>query len=66
MGGHQGSVQSIDYSSDGNILVSCTSRDDVRLWDIKGKKHKFTLSNPRIPSGSLYGLSNTVEVPTFI
>ena len=61
MGGHQGSVQSIDYSSDGNILVSCTSRDDVRLWDIKGKKHKFTLSNPRIPSGSLYGLSNTVS-----
>ena len=37
IGGHQDGVSSIDYSSDGNILVSCTDRDDVRLWDIKAK-----------------------------
>ena len=61
MGGHRDGVLSIDYSSDGNILVSCTSRDDVRVWDIKAKKHKFTLANPRISKGSLYGIGNSVS-----
>lgn len=61
IGGHQYGVSSIDYSSDGNILVSCTDRDDVRLWDIKAKKHKFTLSNPKIPNGGLYGVANPVS-----
>ena len=62
IGGHSsGDVNSTDYSSDGNFLVSCTTRDDVRVWDIKGKKHIFTLSLPKIPGGSLYGLSNSVS-----
>ena len=62
IGGHSGGdVNSTDYSSDGNFLVSCTTRDDVRLWDIKAKKHMFTLSLPKIPNGSLYGLSNSVS-----
>ena len=59
-GGHT-HVNSIDYSSDGNMLVSCTSRDDVCLWDIKAKMHKFTFSKPRIPHASLYGLNNSVS-----
>ncbi len=61
MNGHGDNVLSLDYSSDGNILVSCTSRDDVRVWDIKAKKHKLTLANPSISNGSLYGVGNSVS-----
>ena len=58
MNGHVHSVRSVDYSPDGNILVSCTwAHGDVRLWNSKTKKHKFTLANPRIFNGRLYGNS---------
>ena len=50
MGG-QGSVFSVAYSPDGKILAS--GGDDIRLWDAKTKKLKFTISNPKIYGGYL-------------
>lgn len=60
MNGHEDGVRSIDYSPDGNILVNC-ARADVRIWDIKGKKHKLTLANPRISNGNLYSVSRSAS-----
>ena len=61
VGGRTDAVVAAVYSPDGNILVSCTGRD-VRLWDTKGKKYKFTLANPISSSGKFHSAyHNTVS-----
>ena len=55
MGGHTSHVLSVRYSPDGNILASGSVLGDAKkicLWDASANKHKFTLSNPKIPHGS--------------
>ncbi|MCG9134593.1 T9SS type A sorting domain-containing protein [Candidatus Poribacteria bacterium] len=47
MGGHKGQVSTVRYSPDGNILVS-TGDGLVRLWDIKNKRLKSKLPDPKI------------------
>ncbi|RKU09813.1 hypothetical protein C6501_14555 [Candidatus Poribacteria bacterium] len=59
-GGHNSAVRSVAYSPDGNFLVSCIPRHDVRLWDIKAKKHKITLRYPKIPGASFHALSHSI------
>ena len=51
IGGHQGEVNSVRYSPDGNILVS-TGDGLVRLWDIKNKRLKSKLPDPKIRASS--------------
>lgn len=36
MWGHSGTVQSMDFSSDGNLLITGSSDCSVRVWDVKG------------------------------
>lgn len=36
MWGHSGSVHSMDFSSDGNLLITGSSDCTVRVWDVKG------------------------------
>lgn len=59
MGGHGGSIWSVAYSPDGNTLAS-SSYHDIRLWDARSKKHKFTLSNPKIPNESFGATTSLV------
>ena len=47
IGGHKEEVSSVRYSPDGNILVS-TGGWPTRLWDIKNKRLKSKLPNPKI------------------
>ncbi len=48
MGGHEGQVEGVRYSPDGNILVSNGDGGPVRLWDIKNKRLKSKLPDPKI------------------
>ena len=36
--GHQGTVMDIDYTPDGNFLVSCSSDGTVKVWDVATKR----------------------------
>ena len=47
-GGHRGGVLSVAYSPDGNTIASGDSAHEIHLWDAKSRKHKFTLSKPKI------------------
>ena len=47
MGGHEGQVSTVRYSPGGDILVS-TGDGLVRLWDIKNKRLKSKLPDPKI------------------
>ena len=51
MGGHEGRVGTVGYSPDGNILVS-GGGGPVRLWDIKNKRLKSKLPDPKIRGGA--------------
>ena len=46
--GHKGIVLSVAYSPDGNTIGSGGNAREIHLWDAKTKKHKFTLSQPKI------------------
>ena len=62
-GGHSGKVLAVAYSPNGKTLVSSGGRaydESVRLWDVRSKKHKLTLSNPKIPNGNLGGITSIV------
>ncbi|RKU06669.1 hypothetical protein C6503_25510 [Candidatus Poribacteria bacterium] len=47
-GGHRGGVLSVAYSPDGNTIASGDSAGKIHLWDAKSRKHKLTLSKPKI------------------
>ena len=72
LGGHKDTVASVKYSPDGNILVSSGDGhgEPVRLWDIKNKRLKYKLPDPKIRA-DVYGAqqaefitgTNTVVIP---
>ncbi len=51
--GHTSSVNSVAFSPDGRVLASM-SGDDVRLWDVVGRRQRTVLTGPARPS---YGLA---------
>ncbi|RKU28379.1 hypothetical protein C6497_09160 [Candidatus Poribacteria bacterium] len=69
MGGHKETATSVRYSQDGNILVSIGD-GPVRLWDIKNRRLKSKLPDPKIRaygfgqrSASFIEGSNIVVIP---
>lgn len=69
MGGHKETTTSVRYSPDGNILVS-TGDGLVRLWEIKNKRLKSKLPDPKIRAfgggqrqASFIDSANIVVVP---
>lgn len=69
MGGHKEKATSVRYSPDGNILVS-TGDGLVRLWEIKNKRLKSKLPDPKIRAfgggqrpASFINSANIVVVP---
>ena len=61
VGGHTGAVVAAVYSPDGNILASGGNYEGdntIRFWDAKTKKHKLTLSRPKIHGGFFYYLKS--------
>ena len=60
-GGHTAPVIAAVYSPDGNTLASGGSYEGdntIRFWDAKTKKHKITLSGPKIHGGFFYYLNS--------
>ena len=56
IGGHKEAVNSVRYSSDGNILVSSSGGGNPPLlWDIKNKRLKYKLPYPKSGTG-IYGV----------
>ena len=52
IGGHNEGVNSVRYSPDGNILVSSSvGGNPPLLWDIKNKRLKYKLPNPKSGTG---------------
>ncbi len=61
VGGHTGAVVAAVYSPDGNTLASGGNYEGdntIRFWDAKTKKHKLTLSRPKIHGGFFYYLKS--------
>ena len=61
VGGHTGAVIAAVYSPDGDTLASGGNYEGdntIRFWDAKTKKHKLTLSQPRIPGAYFYYLQS--------
>ena len=57
MGGHNEGVNSVRYSPDGNILVSSSvGGNPPLLWDIKNKRLKYKLPDPKSGTG-FFGVS---------
>ena len=57
VGGHTGAVVAAVYSPDGNTLASGGNYEGdntIRFWDAKTKKHKLTLSQPKIHDGGFF------------
>ena len=56
IGGHNEGVNSVRYSPDGNILVSSSGGGNrPLLWDIKNKRLKYKLPDPKSGTG-IYGV----------
>ena len=61
VGGHTGAVIAAVYSPDGKTLASGGNYEGdntIRFWDAKTKKHKITLSRPKIHGGFFYYLKS--------
>ena len=61
IGGHTGAVVAAVYSPDGNTLASGGNYEGdntIRFWNAKTKKHKLTLSRPKIHGGFFYYLKS--------
>ena len=61
VGGHTGAVVAAVYSPDGKTLASGGNYEGdntIRFWDAQTKKHKLTLSRPKIHGGFFYYLQS--------
>ena len=43
--GHEGAVLSVDFSPDGSTLVSGSTDEMIRLWDVESRQQKATLED---------------------